>query len=139
MRFVLDASVALCWCLDYQATAQADDILRGLAAGDEAEVSFVWPLEVTNALLNAERRDGLPQSEASDFLRRLDAFSISVDREGISHSFVRTLAISRERRLSSYDASYLELAMRTRLPLATLDRGLRRASIMAGVKVIPDL
>ncbi|MGO9604852.1 MAG: type II toxin-antitoxin system VapC family toxin [Candidatus Binataceae bacterium] len=136
MRFVLDASVALCWCLDRQATPGTDAILRGLAAGDEAEVPFIWPLEIVNVLLNSERRKLLTLADATAFLYRLNEFPIHADTQGVVHCFDQIITTARENRLSAYDASYLELAMRLGLPLATLDRDLNRAAHACGVALI---
>ncbi len=43
------------------------------------------------------------------------------------------MALARKRRLTVYDAAYLELAKREGLPLATLDRELEKAAVAEGV------
>jgi predicted nucleic acid-binding protein len=135
-RFVLDASVALCWCFENQATAYTEDIFDRIAAGeDEASVPFVWPLEMVNALLRAERRKTLKVAQVTGFLEELSAWPIQVDTVGVGRAFQQILSTARQQNLSAYDAAYLELAIREGLPLATLDDDLRKAARAAGVKI----
>jgi predicted nucleic acid-binding protein len=134
-RFVLDASVTLCWCFENQATAYTEDLLDRMAAGDEASVPFVWPLEVANALVRAERRKTLKVAQVTGFLDELSAWPIQVDTGGVGRTFQEILSVARLQNLSAYDAAYLELAIREGLPLATLDDELRKAARAVGVKI----
>jgi predicted nucleic acid-binding protein len=135
-RFILDASVTLCWCFENQATHYTEAILEMLAGGDEASAPFIWPLEVANVLLTAERRKALNFVQVTGFLEELSAWPIQVDTLGVDRAFQQILSTAREHSLSAYDAAYLELAIREGLPLATLDDDLRRAATAVGVKIV---
>ena len=134
-RFVLDASVTLCWCFENQATIYTEAVFEMLAGGEEASVPFVWPIEVANVLVTAERRKDLNSSQVTSFTEALSAWPIQVDTVGLDRAFQQILSAARLYRLSAYDAAYLELAIREGLPLATLDNGLRRAANAAGVTI----
>jgi predicted nucleic acid-binding protein len=134
-RFVLDASVTLCWCFENQVTKYAEAIFEMLAGGEEASVPFIWPLEVANVLVTAERRKDLKPAQVTSFTEELGAWPIQVDTIGLDRAFQQILSAARFYRLSAYDAAYLELAIREGLPLATLDNDLRRAASAAGVKM----
>ncbi len=131
---VLDASVALAWCFEDEANSYTEAVLEALAEG-EALVPTVWPLEVGNGLLVAERRGRLTQADTVQFLALLQQLPIAVEPETPERMLGELLSLAREYRLSSYDASYLDLAMRRGLPLATQDKGLRQAAARCGVRV----
>jgi predicted nucleic acid-binding protein len=132
---VLDASVALCWCLENQATSYTEAIFQMMADGAEAYVPFIWPLEMAHVLTLAERRKALTIAQTTSFLRELLQWPINVDCAGLDRVFNQILAATRTHKLSAYDAAYLELALREALPLATLDKDLRAAAKSAGVKI----
>jgi predicted nucleic acid-binding protein len=134
-HFVLDASVTLCWCFEDQASRYTEAIFERMANGARASVPFVWPLEVSNALLRAERRKALRSAQLNGFLEQLSAWPIQVDTVGVGRAFHQILGVARQQNLSAYDASYLELAIREGLPLATADEKLRNAAQAAGVSV----
>ena len=134
-RFVLDASVTLCWCFENQATRYTEDIFERMAAGHEASVPFIWPLEVANSLLSVERRKTLNVAQVTGFLEELSAWSIEVDTLGVGRAFHQVLSTARQHHLTAYDAAYPELAIREGLSLATLDGDLRRAARLVGVKI----
>jgi predicted nucleic acid-binding protein len=138
VTFVLDASVALSWLLqdaDAREAAYAFSVLKALRAGGVgASVPMTWGLEIANVLARAERKDQLTEAQSESFLEMLQATQIEADSATFMQSLTDTLQLARRYRLSSYDASYLELALRAALPLATLDEDLRRAARKAGVK-----
>ena len=134
-RFVLDASVTLCWCFENQGTDYTEAIFDRLAGGDEARVPFIWPVEVANVLVIAERRKALKVAKVTGFLEELSAWPIQVDTLGVDRAFQQILSTAREQNLTAYDAAYLELAIREGLPLATLDDHLRKAAKAVGVKI----
>ncbi len=136
--FVLDASVAVAWAFREELNPYTRSVLRALAGAAEALVPLVWPLEVGNALLIAERRERLSRADAVQFLALLQQLPITVEPQTPERIFGEILALAREHRLSSYDASYLDLAMRRGLPLATQDEGLRQAATRCGVGVYPS-
>jgi predicted nucleic acid-binding protein len=133
-RFVLDASVTLAWCFEDEASPYAEAVLEKLAPG-AAVVPSIWPLEVANALLVAERRKRLTRAKVTRFLQVLRSLPIVVDSEGGARALDTVLDLARAHGLSVYDAGYLELALRDGLPLATLDERLKRAARQAGVEV----
>jgi predicted nucleic acid-binding protein len=134
-RFVLDVSVTLCWCFEDQASRYTEAMFERMAVGDEACVPFVWPLEVANALLRAERKGALRVAQLNGFLEELSAWPIQVDTVGVGRAFHQILAVARHQNLSAYDASYLELAIREGLSLATTDEELRIAAQAAGIRI----
>jgi predicted nucleic acid-binding protein len=132
----LDASVAVAWCFEDEATAVTEGILDLLAKGTTVVVPAVWPLEVANAILSAERKKRINVAQAAAFLRRIAGFPISVDPIPLGRAFDQVLSVGRQHQLTAYDAAYLELALRETLPLATLDNDLRRSAEIAGVGLL---
>jgi len=131
-RFVLDCSIAIAWCFENQRDRYTDAVLVALKA-DEALVPALWPLEIVNVLLVAERRRQLRHADATRFLALVSELPIEVDRAPTLREARELLALGREQRLSAYDAAYLYLATRDRLPLATRDAALRAAMRATGV------
>ncbi len=134
-RLILDASVALCWLFEDQATAYTDSVLDRLVGGDDVVAPTIWPFEIANVVAVAERRKLVNPAQAVAFLQTLGQLSIVVDRTKVEHVFNAVLDAARRYRLSAYDAGYLELAMRESLPLATVDAALRAAARTAGVRL----
>ena len=134
-RFVIDNSVVMTWCFEDEADAYADMTLENLANA-VAVVPAIWPLEVANVLLVAERRQRLHEADSVRFLALLRQLPITVDRTWQERLMKEWLAIGRAHDLSSYDAAYLELAMRHGLPLATLDHRLRAAAARVDVPLL---
>ena len=125
--FVLDASVALAWCFNDESTPAAWALLDRLRTAP-AHVPALWALEVGNILLGAERHRRITQARAVEFLGILGELDIRADPDLPGRAFRDVLPLAREQRLTTYDASYLELAMRLGLPLATKDTALLRAA-----------
>jgi predicted nucleic acid-binding protein len=138
MRFVLDASVAMSWLLrDSSAREHAYPfaVLNALrTAGTVASVPMTWGLEIANVLARCEAKGQVTAAQSVSFIALLEGISIEFDADTLTHVFSDTLQLARRYRLSSYDASYLELALRNESPMATLDEQLRRAATKAGVK-----
>ncbi len=126
MSLVLDASLALAWFFDDERSPGADAVLDTVAAAG-AVVPALWKLEVANALLAAVRRRRIDGTYLAAALEQLAALPIVVDTEH-RHSWMASLALAESHDLTLYDATYLELAQRRRLPLASLDRALREAA-----------
>lgn len=133
--FVLDCSVTMAWCFEGAANSYAEAVFGGLGTS-RGMVPAIWPLEVANVLLVGERHRKLSPKESTRFLSVLDKLPITVLEDTSRRAFAAILALARDQSLSSYDASYLELAMRESLPLATLDLALRRAASAVGVSLI---
>jgi predicted nucleic acid-binding protein len=132
--FVLDASVTLAWYFQDEADPYADDVARQLPA-TQAIVPSIWPLEVANAVLTGERRKRGTAATAAQWIGYLTSLPITVDDPTVGRVFGDILALARTHDLSAYDASYLELATRSGLPLATLDDPLRAAAAAIGVAI----
>jgi predicted nucleic acid-binding protein len=137
VSFVLDNSVVMRWYFGDGSTsdlAYASRVLDSMAAVGVV-VPGVWGLEVANVLARAEAQGVATESRTEAFMAMLSRLDIRADRLPPMQALSGSLHLARRYKLSSYDASYLELAMREHLPLATLDVGLRRAAKRAGVKV----
>ncbi|SRR5258708_7032895 len=135
--FVLDASVALGWILDNPAPALATRVKQELLAGKRATVPALWHLEIANALAVAERRKTLTEADIMIALQQIDQLvAHALDTDGDVVSVREALTTARAYRLSAYDSVYLDLARRTRLPLATLDAALRGAAGNSNVALL---
>lgn len=136
MRFVIDNSVVMRWLLNDGSqerlayAARVLDLLT-LDAG-EALVPGVWSLEVANVLVKAQAKGLVAEARASAFVGLLAEMSITVDASTAARALGDTLQLARRFKLSSYDAAYLELALREGLPLATLDADLQSAIKQVG-------
>ena len=131
---VLDASVTLAWAFEGEENGYPDVVLESLAEAT-ACVPIIWPLEVGNALLVAERRGRLNQAATVQFLALLWQLPIVIEPERPERMLGEILSLAREQGLSTYDATYLHLAMRQGFPLATTDEFLRKAATRAGVQL----
>ena len=132
-RLVLDCSIVMAWCFEDEASDTADAALAALAAG-EAIVPGIWPLEVANVLALAEKRGRITAAGIATFVPMLQSLPIAVDPHTSDRAFTDILALARSRQITAYDAAYLELAIRQRVSLATLDERLGRAAQAAGVE-----
>ncbi|MGB7297071.1 MAG: type II toxin-antitoxin system VapC family toxin [Candidatus Aminicenantales bacterium] len=133
--FVIDNSVVMSWCFRDQANPYADSILERLMEA-VAYVPSIWPLEVVNVLLAAERKKFIREADSVHFIGLLSQLPIHVEYESSEKVMMDLLGLARAHKLSSYDASYLDLAMRKGLPLATLDESLRKAAASANAVIL---
>jgi predicted nucleic acid-binding protein len=133
---VLDNSVALAWCFEDEQTPELMALLDGVVETGAIAPSL-WPLEAQNGLLMAERRRRLDSAKRTELAGLLRALPITLDEETAAQAWTETVALADRHGLSVYDASYLELAKRRGLPLATADRPLRAAAMALGVAVLP--
>ncbi len=136
-RFVLDASVALAWFIDRPVDAYAISVRRRLAEGWTAVAPSLWLLEVVNGLVVAERRKLLAAGEvdqAGAYLQRLVPSKILID--ATFPALGDALTSARQFGLTAYDTLYLDLARNGNMPLASLDKALRAASVKAGVQLL---
>lgn len=124
MRFVLDCSVAISWCMPDETNNEAEVILNLLSRDSEAVVPSIWWLEIINVLLVAERRKRITRDIAAEALTKLRALRIVVDTNTSQSSLDATLELSRQYNL----AAYLELAIREKLLLASIDNRLAEAA-----------
>ncbi len=138
MRFVLDASVALLWLVPGTHPAGVDYAEATLVALKDAQavVPSLWALEVANVVAKLETKTIVTEADSQRYVALLGQLPIVTDPATATHALGDTLNLARRYRLSAYDAAYLELALRTGLPLATLDAGLAKAAATAGVQIL---
>jgi predicted nucleic acid-binding protein len=134
--FVVDASVAIAWVHPAQATSRSQALLQAVHDGAVVHAPALWPLETANALLVLTRRGKLTQKERESALSALRKLSVVLDHEMASIAFTGLSDLASRRALSIYDAAYLELASRKKLPLACRDGALREAAKRLRVKLL---
>ena len=133
--FVIDCSVAVTWCFEDEATPASDGLLERLGA-EAAAAPAIWPLELGNVLVMAERRGRVNATQVAEFVSLLRELPVAIEEETPQRAFDEVLALARNEGLTTYDASYLELAMRLGVPLATQDKELRLAAERLGTPVL---
>lgn len=136
MSFVLDNSVTMRWFFGDgkpQELAYAGKVLDAMQDA-KALVPMTWGLAVANVIAKAEAKALVTEARSGAFLEMLEGIDIEVDAATSAHGLSDTLQLARRYKLSAYDASYLELALRLGIPLATLDEDLQKAAKKAGVK-----
>ena len=131
---MLDASVTMSWCYPDEDSDYADRVLD-LREQVTPVVPSLWAVEVANAVLVGKRRQRLTSSDVSEFLELLNGLEVETDPETAGRALHDVLVIAREHGLTGYDATYLELAMRRGLTIATVDKKLRIAAKSTGVEV----
>jgi predicted nucleic acid-binding protein len=137
VSLILDASMTVAWLFTDERSETSQTVLRRVAA-EGAWVPSLWRLEIANVLRNAVRRQRCDEGYADRSLQRLGRLPITVDSETELHAWGPTLQLSRKHDLTSYDAAYLELAIRRKQPLASRDAALIDAAKDAGVEVLCD-
>ena len=137
-KFVIDNSVVMAWFFDDEANAYSDAV-QELLIEHKALVPTIWPLEVANVLLVAERQKRISRAESGHFIALLSHLPIAVDPVNSDRVFHETLSLARQHMLSSYDASYLELAIRRGLPIASQDNAIIRAAQNVQIKIIDQI
>jgi predicted nucleic acid-binding protein len=124
------------WCFENTSTAYSEEVLEHLLMGDRAVVPVLWLYEVVSVLAKALRAGAISADKAHGFLEDIRSLDITVDDESVGYVFGDVYQLAVEHKLSGYDASYLELAIRKDLPLATLD--LQKAAAFSGVKLMHE-
>lgn len=132
--FVVDNSIVMAWCFEDGASTHARSALEALRHVG-ACAPALWPTEMLNALLSAERRQRISPAQAARFLELVAKLPIQIVDEAWPWTAPRVLGHGRGFGLSSHDATYLELAERQGLPLATADPQLVRAATGLGVPI----
>jgi predicted nucleic acid-binding protein len=136
-QLVVDASVAVTWVHPAQATPETDALLDRVGQGARVVVPALWPVEVANALLALESRKKLTAKERSHALDALRSLRCTVGHLTSALAFTDLSKLASDLPLSVYDAAYLELALRLKVPLACKDGLLRAAARRRRVKVVP--
>lgn len=125
------------WCFESGAHAYADSVLERLEADDgQAFVPIIWRYEVSAVLARAQNTGVLTAQRVAECLQDLQDLNITIDADSGSRILTQVHQLAVTHRLTTYDAAYLELALRTDLPLATLDVALLRACKIAGAPVL---
>jgi predicted nucleic acid-binding protein len=131
MAQVIDASVAVAWCVPTQATELSKMALAAVTdSGGHVPAQF-W-FEVVHSLDRAERRNLVGRDAIEEFLVDLVDLPLTIHAAYAAEDMVALRKLAQQHRLNVYDASYLELATRLRLPLVTKDVSLARAAESAG-------
>ena len=134
-RFVVDNSVVMAWCFKDESSDYADGVLDKLSSAT-AVVPSIWPLEVVNVLLAAERRKRIRQADSVRFVTLILQLPILLEHDRPEKTMRDLLALGRDTGLSSYDAAYLDLAIRKDCALATLDQRLIEAAATMDVTIL---
>ncbi len=134
-HFVVDNSVVMSWCFKDETNKYADAILHKLSEA-RAVVPSIWPLEVVNVLLVAEHRKLLSEAASTRFITLLTQLPIIVEQERPENMMKELLTFARANNLSSYDASYLDLAMKRGYPIATSNNKLIQAARRIDVQIL---
>jgi predicted nucleic acid-binding protein len=137
VSLVLDTSATLAWIYPGEHTAAITEVFDQVTASG-AWVPSLWRLEVANSLEMGVRRGRIDAAFRDATLADLELLPIQTDPDTERHAWRATLQLSQRHRLTVYDAAYLELAMRRRLPLATLDRELRIAARAESVALMGE-
>ena len=134
-RIVLDSSFALAWCFEDEASPRTDAVLN---QADQLifAVSPLWRWEIVNVLLMSERRGRIKPEQTAEILARLALMNIELDEGWESAPQQDLLRLSRQHKLTAYDATYLEMALRLKLQIATLDGPLETAAKNMGVTAL---
>jgi len=132
---VVDCSIAMAWLFHDEATPKTVALLNRLAT-ETALVPAWWFVEIANVLAMAERKGRITPSQSDAFIADLSKLAIERDDEATNRAFTHLLALCRTHRVTSYDAIYLDLAIRRGLPLATLDEDLRKAAKKLGIRLL---
>jgi predicted nucleic acid-binding protein len=135
VSLVLDSSAILAWIYVDETTPGVRQVIE-LLTQNGAWVPSLWPLEVANVLEMGVRRGRHDSIFRDAMLADLSLLPINTDLETDKHAWRATLQFAHRHRLTLYDAAYLELAHRRRLPLATLDADLRAAARAEGVPLL---
>jgi len=135
VSFVVDNSVALAWCFEYEQTEAIMSLLDRVC-DEGANAPQLWPIEALNGLLMAERRKRIDSVLRRRLTGFLQALPIEIDTETAGLTWTEIAELAERHRLTSYDATYLELALRLGLPLATTDKALAAAAASAGVSLL---
>jgi len=131
--FVLDCSLTMSWLFEDECTPASDEVLNKLK-GSVAAVPTIWPLEVANVLLVSQKRNRISPSKALSFVNALTALPIVIDQSTSERAMHSIFTLAEKLHITIYDAAYLELALREKIPLLSLDRALIKAAHASGLQ-----
>lgn len=136
MTIVIDSSITMSWIIVDERT-DANQAVLDRATRQGMAAPTLWPIEVANSLAMAQRRGRMTAALRNQALRDLQMMQVEIDDQTLSHVWQTTMGLADAHSLTVYDATYLELAMRRRLSLATLDKALIAAAARVGVEILP--
>ena len=134
--WVVDSSVGIAWVHPGQATPATEKLLDAICEGVVFVVPALWYTEMANALLVLQRRNKLTAGERKIALEKLSNLNFTTDEESAKAAFTAASTLAERHSLTVYDATYLEVALRRKLSLATLDDDLTKAARRVGVKLL---
>ncbi len=137
--FILDASVTLPWRFEDEATSWTESLLDRIKQGEYVAVPAHWPLEISIALLIAQRRARVTAEQIYEFVLDLVRLPVRIEPALSPAACLSLIKLAQQYHLTIYDAAYLELAQRSGLPLATLDQGLQKAARLANISLLDSL
>ena len=135
--FVLDCSITMAWCFEDESNDYTDAILENFK-NTNAIVPTIWPLEVANVLLLSKKNKRITEVQSASFMDALSALPIVVDQSTTSRAMHSIFILAGQSDLTIYDAAYLELALREKIPLLTLDKGLMKAAKKLHIPLKPN-
>lgn len=136
LSWVMDCSVGFSWVHPAQASPDTERLLEEVENGAAPVVPILWFAEIANTLLVLQRRGKMAAMDRKKAMETLSRFTLIVDEEAGKAAFGSTSDLAENFDLTIYDATYLEIALRRKLPLATRDGALQAAARKAGVKVL---
>ena len=134
--FIADSSVGVAWAVNSQASQATDELLERVAAGALLVVPALWPFEIANSLLVLLRRKKILAEDRERALSALARLPLAVDDDGPRLAFGKISELAADHGLSVYDAAYLELAIRRKLPLASRDHALCKAAKKCRIQLL---
>jgi predicted nucleic acid-binding protein len=134
--FVADSSVAVAWAVASQSSEATRHLLDEVALGTPLVVPVLWMFEVANSLLALARRKRIEPQEHARARGALGQLNPTIDGEGPRLALGKIAELAEKHALSVYDATYLELAIRRGLPLASRDAALNKAAKLSGVRTL---
>lgn len=137
MAFVLDCSVTMAWHFKDEWSPHCDRVLDRILAGEQALVPGIWRLEVVNTLLVGIKRSRTTYPLAIGFLDDLEDLGISVEGFGEWANYRAIASLAHQHTLTSYDASYLQLAILRSCPIACIDNKLTLVARSLGLEYTP--
>ncbi len=137
MKIIADISVVLSWLFEEEQTKDALEVLRRIEK-DEMLVPPLWWSELENGILMGERRGRKSPVETAAFLKLVRSLTIHTDDAPPHRVSDDILQIGRDHQLTAYDATYVELAVRQGVPLATFDVAIRKRAPILGIKLLPN-
>lgn len=132
---VLDNSVSAAWCFSDESNDYTEGVFSAIETHGRGIAPALWPLELANSLVVAERKKRVTAEKRNIFLASLAELDIEVELQATERIFTTAIELATTHGLSVYDAAYLELALRRQLPLASQDQALIRAATQAGISI----